>query len=222
SMPQLNSMRLRSLAFQHSPQLFSRQAIDLLADMNSLTLINPLRVEIETQFFLAEEISEAHVRLTRRLRNCGITVYNNTPILGNINDSADTIQRLAYRCREAGIEFHHCYLTGLPIQTSWNMKNPVELYDVVDIATAVRREGSGREIPRYMIRTMLGEVDFGLTSSIQGQGQKLMVTLGPYDIDYYRSLASDFEWPEEVTIDPEGRPVVPVTGLLKTTAHPLS
>jgi L-lysine 2,3-aminomutase len=219
---QVNSLRMRSLAFQHSPHLFTRQAMDLLADMNSLTLVNPLRVEIETQFVVAEEISEEHVRLTRLLRDYGITVYNNTPILGNINDSADNFHRLAYRCREAGIEFHHCYLTGLPVQEIWNVKNPVDLYDVVDIATTVRREGSGREIPRYVIRTMLGEVDFGLTSSLQGHGQELMVTLRPYDIDYFRSMADDFEWPREVTIDQEGKPIVPVTGLVKTTAHPLS
>jgi len=65
-------------------------------------------------------------------------------------------------------------------------------------------------------------VDFGLTSSIHGHGQELLVRLSPYDIDYYRSLASDFEWPREVRIDQEGKPSIKVTGLLKTTAHPLS
>ncbi|MGW8193244.1 MAG: radical SAM protein [Desulforhopalus sp.] len=222
NIPHVNSLRLHSLAFQHSPQLFTPQVVDLLADMNSLTVANPLRVEIEAQFLIPEELSDQHTRLAGRLRDCGITVYNNTPILGNINDTADIIHRLSYRCREAGIEFHHCYLAGLPVQNQWNNDNPVDLYGVVDIATKVRREGSGREIPRYIIKTMLGEVDFGLTSSIQGEGRELTIKLTPYDLDYYRALAGDFEWPREVTIDQDGRPMVPVTGLLKTTGHTLS
>ncbi len=93
---------------------------------------------------------------------------------------------------------------------------------MVDIATKVRREGSGREIPRYIIKTELGEVDFGLTSTITGQGSNLQVKLNPYDISYYRSLSPDFTWPKNATIEEDGHPVVPISGLLKTTSHPLS
>jgi lysine 2,3-aminomutase len=113
-------------------------------------------------------------------------------------------------------------VAGLPVQNEWNAKNPVALYDVVDIATRVRREGSGREIPRYVIRTPLGEVDFGLTSTIHGDGQDLSVKLLPYTLDYFQGLAADFRWPDGVRADEDGRPVVPVTGLRKTTSFALS
>ena len=220
--PHVNSLRLRSLAFNQNPHHYTPLVIDLLDGLNKLTMVNPLRLEIETQFLTAEEITDEHTRLTRLLKNKGITVYNNTPLLGRINDSAEAIHQLAYRCRETGIEFHHLFVAGTPVQQQWNVEHPVYLYDVVDIATKVRREGSGREIPRYIIKTELGEVDFGLTSTITGKGGDLQVKLTPYDISYYRSLSPGYTWPESASIGEDGHPVVPITGLIKTTAHPLS
>ncbi len=220
--PHVNSLRLRSRAFNSEPHHYTPLVIDFIAGLNKLTMVNPLRLEIETQFLVAEEITDEHMRLTRLFKNTGITVYCNTPILGRINDSAEVIHQLAYRCREAGIEFHHLFVAGTPLQQQWNVENPIYLYDIVDIATKVRREGSGREIPRYIIKTELGEVDFGLTSTITGKGSNLQVKLNPYDISYYQSLSSDFTWPESATIEEDGHPVVPITGLLKITTHPLS
>jgi KamA family protein len=220
--PHVNAVRLRSLKFNYEPQFFTAEVIDKLAGLNKLTLVNPKRLEIETQFLTAEEFSEEHGRLARLLRNKGITVYNNTPLLGRINDTPENIHLLAYNCRQAGIEFHHLYVAGLDVQNSWNAENPVALYDVVDIATRVRREGSGREVPRYIIRTILGEVDYGLSSMITGDGEKLFLTLLPYDLAYFKALSADFEWPPGVSEDSDGRAIVALTGLLKTTDFALS
>ena len=129
---------------------------------------------------------------------------------------------MAYACRQAGIEFHHLYVAGLAVQERWNRDNPVALYDVVDIATRVRREGSGREVPRYIIRTRLGEVDFGLSSTIVGQDTDLSIKLQPYDEAYFAAMTPDFTWPVEARIDSDGKPVLPVAGLLKTTDFALS
>jgi L-lysine 2,3-aminomutase len=158
----------------------------------------------------------------RRLTNRGFTVYGNTPLLGGVNDTPDSINALAYGYRQAGIEFHHLYLAGQPLQTSWNAQHPIDLYDVVDIAIRVRREGSGREIPRYVIVTGLGEVDFGLASSFTGVGENLSVKLAPYDLAYYTGMDPAFTWPANVTIADDGKPVVPVTGHKKTTTFALS
>jgi len=221
-MPHVNAVRLRSLNFNYASDRYSPAVIDKLAGLNKLTMVTPLRLEIETQFLVAEEFQPAHARLARLLNNRGITVYNNTPLLGKINDTPDAIHRLAYRCRKAGVEFHHLYVAGLPIQDQWNRDNPVALYDVVDIATRVRREGSGREVPRYIIRTVLGEVDFGLSSTISGEGENLSVTLLPYDKSYFNAMSPDFVWPDNIREDGDGRPIVPVSGLLKTTGFALS
>ena len=220
--PHVNAVRLRSLKFNYEPESYSPVVIDKLASLNKLTMVNPLRLEIETQFLVADEFQPAHTRLARLLNNKGITVYNNTPLMGRINDTPDAIHHLAYGCRKAGIEFHHLYVAGIPIQDHWNTKNPVALYDVVDIATRVRREGSGREVPRYIIRTVLGEVDFGLSSTIVGEGENLSVKLLPYELSYFKAISPDFTWPDDIKEDVDGKPIVAVTGLVKTTDFALS
>jgi L-lysine 2,3-aminomutase len=219
--PHVNAIRLRSLKFNYQPACYTAEVIDKLAGLNTLSLANPKRLEIETQFLTPDEFRPEHSRLAGQLRNKGITVYNNTPLLGRINDTPETIHLIAYNCRDAGIEFHHLYVAGLPIQNEWNAGNPIALYDVVDIATRVRRDGSGREIPRYIIRTAIGEVDFGLSSVILGSGEELSLKLLPYDISYFKGLAADFKWPEGIW-EEDGKPVVSVTGLLKTTDFALS
>jgi L-lysine 2,3-aminomutase len=221
-MPHVNAVRLRSLKFTDRPDAYSSAVIDRLDNLNRLSIVNPLRLEIETQFMRADDIGPEHGRITRRLNNCGITVYGNTPLLGGVNDTAEDIHALAYAYRQAGIEFHHLYLAGLPLQTSWNRKNPVDLYDVVDIATRVRRDGSGREIPRYVIATALGEVDFGLTSSIEGENEDVRVRLNPYTLAYFQGMDPDFSWPADVIVAEDGHPVISVTGLKKSTAFALS
>ena len=77
-------------------------------------------------------------------------------------------------------------------------------------------------MPRYIIRTVLGEVDFGLSSTLVGKGEKLSVKLLPYDLSYFQALASNFAWPDDVKEDVDGKPIVSVTGLLKTTDFALS
>jgi hypothetical protein len=220
--PHVNAVRLRSLKFNYEPESYTPVVIDELAHLNKLTMVSPLRLEIETQFLVPDEFRPAHKLLARQLNNKGITVYCNTPLLGRINDTSEAINQLAYGCRKAGIEFHHLYVAGLPVQNRWNRDNPVALYDVVDIATRVRREGSGREVPRYIIRTVLGEVDFGLSSTILGRDGDLSVKLLPYDLSYFTAMQPDFTWPADVSEDVDGKPVVPVAGLLKTTDFALS
>ena len=151
------------------------------------------------------------------MNNKGITVYSNTPLLATVNDTADKIHSLAFGLRHIGIEFHHIYVAGWPLQKAWSTKHPVDLQDVIDIATRVRRDGSGREIPRYVILTELGDVDFGLTSKISVDNGQMRLTLLPYTLDYYKSMDPGFALPEHVTTDDDGHPVVPVSGLINTT-----
>ncbi len=220
--PHVNAVRLRSLKFNYEPDLYTPAMIDKLGDMNKVTIVNPLRLEIETQFLVADEFKQEHSRLVRLLNNRGITVYNNTPLLGGINDTPAAVCGISYGCRKAGIEFHHLYVAGLPVQEYWNINHTVALYEVVDIATMVRREGSGREIPRYIIRTVLGEVDFGLSSAFLGEGENLLVKLLPYEFTYFRAMSARFSWPAGIKEDADGKPVVPVIGLDKTGSFPLS
>lgn len=97
-----------------------------------------------------------------------------------------------------------------------------QYHDVVDIATMVRREGSGREIPRYIILTPLGEVDYGLTAKFMKTSREVKIKLGCYDESYYKSMDKNFVFPEGVDAGTDGNPVVIVPGLIKTNDFPIS
>ncbi len=216
-MHHVNAVRLRSLLFRDAPDKYTGAAVDQLGDLNKLTVVNPLRLEIETEFLHSSEIGPAHAALFNALHRKGITVYVNTPLLGTVNDAPDEINRIAYKVREIGMEYHHVYVTGHPLQKDWNASHPVDVADVIDIGTRVRRNGSGREIPRYIHLTELGEVDFGLTSRLLDQNGKLLLKLLPYDLGTFRGMDAGFTWPEGVKTDDQGRPIVPVSGLKHTT-----
>lgn len=220
--PHVNAVRLFSPKLNTEPKAYTRAVINTLGDLNTVRVVNPLRLEIETWFTLADEIENTHAKLVRRLNNKGITVYCNTALLGGVNDSDVHINSLAYGLRKAGIEFHHLYAAGLPIQQKWNTDHPVDSHDVIDIATKVRREGSGREIPRYIISTLLGEVDYGLTSSFVHNNGQVKIKLGCYDVSYYKGLDDHFEFPAGIIIDDDGSPLVKVPGFIKTNHFPVS
>ncbi len=220
--PHVNSVRIKSAAFVQAPETYTRAVITTLGDLNRLSVVGPLRLEIETWALLADEITPMHAALARRLNNRGITVYANVPLLGGVNDSDQAIHDLAHALRAAGMEFHHLYVTGTPVQDAWNEKFPVDSYDVIDIATRVRREGSGREIPRYIMATPLGEVDYGLTSRFVRDEDGLKIKLGCYELSYYKAMDRNFEFPDTVAFGEDGYPLVPVKGLIKTNDFPIS
>ena len=219
--PHVNAVRLVSKKFNTAPESYTRAVINTLGELNNLCVVNPLRLEIETWFTLGSEITDTHAKLVRRLNNKGITVYGNTALFGGVNDSDVQIHSLAYSMRKAGIEFHHLYVAGLALQQKWNIDHPVDSYDVVDIATKVRREGSGREIPRYMISTPLGEVDYGLTSSFVNENGQVKIKLDCFDLSYFKELNENFVLPDGITTE-NGSPVVPIQGLIKSNLFPVS
>ncbi len=218
----VNAIRLRSFWFNTRPEAFTPAVLHRLEELNKLSVVNPQRLEIETWFLHAGEMGIKQKQVADALRKKGISVYVNTPLLTDINDSSREIHDLAFAVRENGLEFNHLYLAGLPGQKQHNEARPIDLYDIVDIATKVRREGSGREIPRYIILTEIGEVDYGLTSRIAKDDGRVLVKLLPYDLDYYQGLDSEFTWPAGIGCDADGRPTVEVKGLRSSTDFALS
>jgi len=211
--PHVNAVRLRSLKFNYMPERYTKTVVTRLGDLSRLSVVNPLRLEIETQFLHYKEIQPTHKHIAAALRNRGISVYANMPLLTGVNDTPDEVNRTAYGLRQCGIEFHHLFVAGTPLQQRCNGACPLDVADVIDIAARVRRDGSGREIPRYIIRTRLGEVDFGLTSKLMVEDGKIRIRLTPYDLAYFRGMDPGFDWPEGVTVDGDGRPTVAVEGL---------
>ena len=151
----------------------------------------------------------------RALRRHGITTYVNIPLLSFVNDEEETLAAITAGCRRMGLEVHHLVVAGHPVQSSWNADHPVYLGDVIELASALRRRGSGRELPHWVVMTPLGEADLGLTAEVAERdtaGVRLrLLTPSPGDL---RRLDPKWQPPEGVEIDPDGFPVVQIPGLL--------
>jgi len=193
----ISSIRIRSLKFNYSPEEFGFVIINKLGEFNKLSLVNPKRIEIETQFLHSSEAKEEHKELVRSFGKKGITVYNNTPLLNGINDDKKEFEKIANHLRDAGIEFNVAYL------------EEISLNNFINVASHLRRHGSGREIPRYFLRTELGEINFGIDTEFFRKDGKVFAKLLAYSADNLKEIDPNLSWSEFV----EGHPIVEVNGL---------
>ena len=80
-----------------------------------LSIVNPLRLEIETQFLRPTTFDRNTPASPVSSTTAGLP-STATPPSGGINDTPDSIHELALRYRTAGIEFHTFIVAGLPLQ----------------------------------------------------------------------------------------------------------
>jgi len=210
--PHVAAVRLRSLDLVSDPDRVTPATVKRLAELNRLGVVRPCRLEVETQILHASQIDDRLRAATVRLARAGITVVTNIPLLAGINDHGTAILAITSGCRRAGIEVGNLLVAGLPLQGS--VARSVTIGQVVDIASHVRRHESGRAVPRYLVRTRLGEIDFSVAPSIfVCDREAVRVRMRPHDLATFRSIDPEFEWPADVTIDAGGHPLVPVCGL---------
>jgi L-lysine 2,3-aminomutase len=211
----VTAVRIRSWAANYEPHLFTEGVLRKLTSMNRLSVVNPTRLELETLFLHPSELGPEHGRIAKALGRRGVTMYCTVPLFAFINDGEEQVTGITAACRRFGIEVNHMYVAGLPLQREWSRTHPIHLSRIIDIASFLRRQGSGRELPRYLIQTQLGQVEIGITSqalSTDDEGNTRM-TLLPYDLDYYRRMDPAFEFPRDTELDDEGHPIVTIPGL---------
>jgi L-lysine 2,3-aminomutase len=216
---QVRCFRMRSRAFHEDPLLYDASVVERYAALQQLDVADPVRFELETLVLSADQLQDSHRRIVELLHQHGITVYLNSCLLRDINDSPLAMRALSSKCRRFGFEFHHLYVAGAQTQRHWNSGRPLDLDTIVGIATELRRNCSGRELPRLVISTELGVVDFGPGCHIRpGPSRGVAeISLWPYRLDYFRSMDPEFEWPDGVR-EAEGSPVVLMPGLRCRTA----
>lgn len=212
----VTAVRLRNQHFRSRPQAFRDGFVKRLAQLNRLRVTNPLRLEVETLFLHPSEVLDHHARVVRLLRQRGVTVYANIPLLAFINDTGEEMLALTSALRRSGVELNHLVLAGMPLQLAWGEEHPIHLSQVVDLASHLRKLGSGRELPAYILRTPLGEADFGLSCDVirtLDSGDTL-VRLRTHTLEDFRAMEPAFEIPSGVLFGEDGYPVVPVRGIV--------
>ncbi len=229
-MDHIACIRIRWQAFQTYPKAITRELINTLAGLANFSIGDPLKIEMETWWMLPGEILPEHGKVVGQLSRRGVQTYANLALVSGVNEDPEIISEMAHSLRRAGIDFHHVYAAGLAVQNRFNREYPIEIDQVLAIASHVRKVCSGREIPLYMIQTPLGEVDFGLTSSLvrrsnsHGENangeEKNFLQLDPYDISYFRAMDPGFILAKTGAREVNGVIEIPMTGLVKPGDFP--
>jgi L-lysine 2,3-aminomutase len=215
AVPQITAIRIRSQLALATPERVPERALEVLTSRNRLGVVDPLRVELELNAVHPSELNRNHGELADRLRKRGVTAYNTTLMLAGVNCSPTAVRGISSSCRRYGIEFHHLVVAGDPAQRAWNRDRPVKRSEVVEITSELRRVGGGRELPRFVIKTALGEGDLGTTADLvenDGNGGAL-VRLLHSTVNRDRKVEPWGELPAGSKIDPDGHPIVGVPGL---------
>ena len=152
---------IKELVF--NPGMLTDKEIETIASWADWSIGNPFRIEVETWVLLPGQMDKNLGRTAQKLINKGIHMYANTMLIKGVNDCPKTIVQLAHTLRKARVEFHHVYVAGLVIQLDLHKKldvQPIDVQTMIDIASMVRYDCSGREIPLYIVQTPTGEVDY--------------------------------------------------------------
>ena len=211
----IQAVRICAPNFWNRVELWSWDWIDMILEWQDSSVTTPFRVEMETWCFHSGQIGEEEIRTAREWAATGIDIYANVPLLSGTNTSPEEIRQLAHALRTAEVDFHHLYVAGLPCQAETNHGAPITASQVIAIASQVRCMCSGREIPLYMIRTPMGEVDFGLSAALSEEEGQHYLSLLPYDKEYFKAIDIDFELPETAFVDGDHHIHLPVDGLVK-------
>ncbi|MFA5902994.1 MAG: radical SAM protein [Desulfobacula sp.] len=163
---QISSARICCREFCDKPELITGVLIEKISKWCDFSIGNPFRVELETWFLLPGDIQKQHSEIAKKLIGKGLNIYADVPLIRRVNDQPGIIVDIAHKLRKAAIEFHHLYVSGLDIQKRFN-ERPVDPQQIIDIASEVRKECSGRQIPLYIRRTPQGETEFGFKDFLE-------------------------------------------------------
>jgi hypothetical protein len=212
----VTAVRLRSLGLITEPQRWTRALVRRLADLNRLSVVLPTRLEVETMVVYAGEVNDAVAGAVRALRRRGITAYANAALLRAVNDTPEEMMALATACRRVGLELNHTVVAGLPVQDSWNAERPISLREVIEIASFLRANGSGREVPTYVVATPIGELDIGLSCQVAAfdDDGTTRIVARAFDRELIQQAWASGAVPPDLTFDPDGAPILSVEGLV--------
>ena len=105
-------IRLQWAAIQTAPERFYADHMKRIRDLNRFDIASPFRLEFETWWLMADQITPAHTRLFSAITDAGMGIYANTALIFGINTAPAAAEALVHAVRRAGMEFHHVYTGG--------------------------------------------------------------------------------------------------------------
>jgi lysine 2,3-aminomutase len=149
--PNIQIFRVASRLFTQEPKRINEKMLRVLRPREGA------RIEVGTQINHDIELWEETRAAYKKIRDLGITIYNQQILLRGVNDDLDTLVRLYNGLREIGIEAHYMFHC-CPIKGMSHHRTSVE--EGLDLIKGLTSSGqiSGRCKPMYTAMTDIGKV----------------------------------------------------------------
>ncbi len=192
-------VRIGSRVFTHNPFAIDDQAISILKKYSL-----QIRIEVGTHINSAVEFWDESVAAIEKVQACGVTVYNQHPLLRGVNDSVEALAKLYDSCRKYGIESHYLFHC-VPMAGMRHHRTTVD--KGLELIRGISSGGrfSGRSKPHYACMTDIGKIVLyeGVIVDRDEESNRLLLQSG-YSFEERKKFNPGFKLTENMRVDKNG------------------
>ena len=196
--PQIEVVRIGARLLTQAPERLTDQALSILAQKRRF------RVEIGVHICHPLEFWPETIEKLQQLRDAGMRLYNQHPLLKDVNDDSDTLITLYDLMRSHDVEAHYLFHC-IPMRGMDHHRTTVQRgLDLISVLTG-GGHFSGRAKPIYAAMTDIGKVALFHGSIVKRNEQDNAILLkSSYRCDERKSWNPSWSIPETCEVDGDG------------------
>lgn len=197
--PNIEIVRIGTRAFTLNPLCVDEDLVQMLTKH-----LRNFRIEIGSHINSPQEFWPESVEALSRIRDLGIVIYNQHPLLKGVNDSIDTLVELYDSCRHYAIEPHYLFHC-VPMRGMQHHRTSIA--KGLDLIRKLTSGGyfSGRAKPHYAAMTDIGKITFYEGSILKRRPETNEVLLqSGYSINERLSYNPGFRLTKSMEVDDNG------------------
>jgi lysine 2,3-aminomutase len=162
------------------------------------------KFELGTHINHAVEFWKESVESLERLQSIGFRIYNQNPLLKNVNDDFNTLSNLYTALRENDIESHYLF-HAIPLRGMNHHRTSVQ--KGIDLTSALSSSGefSGRAKPRFCILSDIGKIVLYHNTIVDRRKSDNAILLkSGFNINSRLQWNTSWKKPDSVELDEDG------------------
>jgi KamA family protein len=204
--PHLTAIRIGSRIFTSDPERINMDWIKPFRELNTIPQTPKALQTLKAPISISPHINhpdELSIETQKALLLCtqnNIPLYNQTVLLKDINDDAETLIDLNRKLRQLGVEPYRIYQAD-PLQGTNYLRTP--LRKTIHIKNQMRAQASGRVVPDFILETRIGKVDVNEGVILREKNQMLWIKT-PYTPEIYQQVHPEWKLPDYCELAEDG------------------
>jgi lysine 2,3-aminomutase len=194
--PQVRIFRIGSRVPLHQPSRIDTRLLDILSPKHAIQTEIALHINHPAELF--PEVEDA----IAKIREAGITLYDQTVLLKGLNDDLDTLVELFDRLRYLGVESHYLFHC-IPMKGMTHHRTSIE--EGLKLANQLIASGydSGRSKPKFTLLTDIGKITL-LEGTILKREKNRVLIQSYYRYEDRKKWNPTWKMPDSVVVDENG------------------